>query len=105
MQELEDPCDCYKKYDALLCHRTCLQARAVATRHSSTTEEQILKRVAQLPNPRRNSSLLICCSLADLSYVRYGTVVPLAPFTANTFLCLPRELTTMMSTAHTQGGA
>lgn len=26
MRELEDPCDCYKKYDALLCHRACLQA-------------------------------------------------------------------------------
>lgn len=26
LRELEDPCDCYKKLDALLCHRACLQA-------------------------------------------------------------------------------
>ena len=27
IKHLEDPCDCYKKFEALLCHRSCLQAR------------------------------------------------------------------------------
>ena len=42
MRNLEDPCDCYKKFDALLVHRKCLQAH-IAERSRSYKDHNAMK--------------------------------------------------------------